>query len=82
MGAAVDYEEVTKDPGFVLNDHTNWGTVKSDYGKAIKEVVLNFSNLFNPEDNLLKDGKIPAVQVYRTFEGDLALGNYGYHISN
>jgi hypothetical protein len=80
MGAAVDDEEVTKDPRYILNDKTNWGTVKSDYGKAIEEVVVNFYNLFNPGDNLLEPGKIPAFQVYPTFEGDLALGNYGYQI--
>jgi pimeloyl-ACP methyl ester carboxylesterase len=80
MGAAIDDEEVTKNPKYILNDFTNWGTVKSDYGNAIEEEVVNFYNLFSPEDNLFEPSKIPAFEVYPSFEGDSALGNSGYQI--
>ncbi len=77
MGAAVDDEEVAKDPKYILNDFTNWGTVKSDYGKAIEEVVINFYNLYNPEDLIFEPNIIPAFEVYPSFEGDSALGQSG-----
>lgn len=77
MGAAVDNEEVTKDPRYILNDKTNWGTVKSDYGKDIEEEVLNFSVLFSPEDNLFQPNENPAFEIYPSFEGDSALGQSG-----
>lgn len=37
MGAALDNEEVSKNPENILSDLTNWGTVKSGYG----EVYMN-----------------------------------------
>jgi hypothetical protein len=49
LGAAVDDEEVSKYPQDILDDLTNWGTLKSDYGVAIEEEVVKFYNLFNPE---------------------------------
>jgi len=80
MGAAIDDEEVAKDPKFILNDTTNWGTVKSDYGKAIEQEVLNFYILFSPEDNLFQPNEIPAFEIYPSFEGDSALGHLGYQV--
>jgi hypothetical protein len=81
LGAAVDNEEVSKHPRDILDDKTNWGTAKSDYGEAIENEVGKFYNLFNPRDNALKPNLNPALQVYPKFEGDLALGQSGYQIS-
>jgi hypothetical protein len=53
MGAAVDDEEVSKNPQDILGDLTNWGTAKSDYGEAIQEEVVKFYNLYNTKDKLL-----------------------------
>jgi pimeloyl-ACP methyl ester carboxylesterase len=78
MGAAVDDEEVTKDPKNILSDFTNWGTVKSDYGTAIEKVVVNFYNLHNPEDYIFEPNVTPAYEIYPAFEGDSALGQSGY----
>ena len=80
LGAAVDDEEVSKNPKDVLDDFTNWGTTKSDYGLAIEKVVDQFYNLFNPEDNVFEPNpKYPysPAQIYPSFEGDLALGFKG-----
>ena len=77
LGAAVDDEEVSKYPQDILDDLTNWGTLKSDYGVAIEDEVINFSNLYNPEDNIFQPNpKYPFLpfQTYPSFEGDLALG--------
>ena len=77
MGAAVDNEEVSKYQQDILNDPTNWGKVKSAYGKAIEKVVTNFYNLYNPEDNVLEPRLV--FQIYPSYEfGDLALGQSGY----
>ena len=77
MGAAVDNEEVSKLQQDVLNDPTNWGSVKSAYGKAIEKVVTDFYNLYNPEDNVLEPRVV--FQIYPSYElGDLALGQSGY----
>jgi hypothetical protein len=46
LGAAVDDEEVSTNPIDILNDPTNLGTPKSDYGQAIEVVVTNFTNFF------------------------------------
>jgi Alpha/beta hydrolase of unknown function (DUF900) len=79
LGAAVDNEEVSKNPGDILIDQTNWGTAKSDYGQAIEEEVINFYNLFSPPDNLLEPNlKKPFESIYPSFEADLALGQSGY----
>lgn len=80
LGAAVDDEEISKDPQDVLNDLTNWGTVKTDYGSAIEEEVDKFYNLFNPKDNVFEPNSeypFSPVQIYPSFEGDLALGFKG-----
>jgi pimeloyl-ACP methyl ester carboxylesterase len=71
LGAAVDNEEVTMNPGDILVDKTNWGSPKSDYGGAIQEEVMRFYNLYNPKDNVFE-------LIYPLFEGDFALGQSGY----
>ncbi|MDQ3971709.1 MAG: alpha/beta hydrolase [Thermoproteota archaeon] len=80
LGAAVDDEEISKNPQDILDDLTNWGTLKSDYGSAIEEEVVDFYNLFNPKDNIFEPMLIPAFQIYPSFEGDLALGYNGSQI--
>jgi len=83
MGAAVDNEEVSKDPQDILNDQTNWGTVKSDYGEDIQHEVVEFYNLHNPHDKVLGPNPInpfSPLQIYPSFEGDLALGQNGSQI--
>ena len=77
MGAAVDDEEVSKNPLDIDGD----ATIKRAYGKAIQEEVVRFYNLYNPQDNVLQqqpflqDGYI--YQIYPFFENDLALGQSG-----
>jgi pimeloyl-ACP methyl ester carboxylesterase len=71
MGAAVDDEEVSKNPLDISNDPTNANTVKFAYGKAIQGEVARFYNLFDPEDNLLQI----IYPVYKA--DDTALGQYG-----
>jgi hypothetical protein len=80
MGAAVDNEEISKNPKDILNDRTNWNTLKSDYGEDIQSEVITFYNLFNPKDNAFEPNSInpfSPFQVYPSFEGDLALGQNG-----
>jgi esterase/lipase superfamily enzyme len=50
LGTAIDDEEISKNSSEVLNDFANWGTLKSDYGKAIEDEVTSFNNYFNPSD--------------------------------
>lgn len=47
MGAAVDNEEVSKDPNDILTDTTNSDTnkIKSAFGEAIENEVIRFYNL-------------------------------------
>lgn len=77
MGAAVDDEEVSKNPLDIDGD----SAIKHAYGKAIQDEVVRFYNLYNPEDNMLQpqpfqqDGYI--YQIYPFFENDLALGQSG-----
>jgi pimeloyl-ACP methyl ester carboxylesterase len=79
MAAAVDNEEVSIYPGDILNDPTNWGSPKSDYGKAIQEEVIEFDNLFSTRDNMLEPNLTnPFNQIYPYFEADWALGQSGY----
>jgi len=73
LGAAVDDEEITTNPRDMLDDRTNWGSPKSDYGKAIQDEVARFYNLYNPKDNVLE-------QIYPLFEGDFALGRSGHQV--
>jgi len=48
MGAAVDDEEVSKNP----NDIDGDSIIKYTYGKAIQQEVDRFYNLYDPEDNI------------------------------
>ena len=82
MGAAVDDEEVSNRSEFITIDQTNWGSPKSDYGQAIEAEVTNFTNLFSSNDSLLRPNLNPALTLYPTFEGDLALGQSGYQKNN
>jgi hypothetical protein len=81
MGSAVDDEEVSTNPQDILIDQTNWGTPKSDYGHAIEDQVINFSNLFSSQDNMLEpnpQNPYYPFQIYPSFETDRALGQSGY----
>lgn len=85
MGAAVDDEEVSKNPMDVSNDTSNVTSVKFAYGEPIQEEVVRFYNFFNPEDNVLQPRPFyPAdiyYEVYPFFEKDAALGLSGYQTS-
>jgi pimeloyl-ACP methyl ester carboxylesterase len=82
MGAAVDNEEVSKNQQDIINDATNWDTIKTTaYGQAIQEEVVKFYNLYNPKDSILKPNPIYPFypfQIYPSYEGDWALGQSGY----
>lgn len=81
MGAAVDNEEVSKIKRDIDIDGTNWNTIKSNYGQAIEEVVQDFYNLYNPEDNAFEPNPVypfDPSQIYPSYEGDWALGQTGY----
>jgi hypothetical protein len=79
MAAAVDNEEVSMYPSDILNDPTNWGSPKSDYGKAIQEEVIEFDNLLSTKDDVLEPNLTnPFDQIYPYFEADWALGQSGY----
>ena len=52
LGAAVDDEEVSKNPQDILTDLTNENTVKYAYGDVIEGQVTKFYNLFDSEDNV------------------------------
>jgi hypothetical protein len=84
MGAAVDNEEVSKNPQDIVGDLTNWGTAKLDYGMAIQEEVNKFYNLYNSKYKVLgpnSTNPFSLYQVYPSFEGDLALGQNGSQTS-
>jgi hypothetical protein len=81
MGAAVDNEEIAKNPSYIINDpfalldvdewYDAYG-IKSGYGNAIEAEVVKFYNLFNREDNSLE-----ALTLYKFYEQDEALGLQG-----
>jgi len=77
LGAAVDNEEVTTNPKYIVEDKTNWGSPKSDYGQAIQEEVVNFYNLYSKEDNVLEPYPETSLPIYPLFESDFALGQNG-----
>jgi hypothetical protein len=81
MGAAVDDEEIAKSPSYIIEnpllllDTNEWYDaygIKSAYGSAIEKEVVNFYNLFNPQDNSLQ---LPLL--YPFYEQDDALGRLG-----
>ena len=66
-------------PEDILIDETNWSSPKSDYGQAIGEEVIRFSNLFSSKDNMLKPHpELPSLPIYPIFESDFAVGQSGY----
>ena len=79
LGAAVDNEEVSKNPLDIDGD----STLKHAYGKAIQDEVVRFYNLYSPEDNMLQpkpfkpDNYIYELYPSSFFENDLALGQSG-----
>jgi hypothetical protein len=79
MGAAVDNEEVSKDPNDILTDSTNFDIdkIKSAFGEAIESEVVKFYNLFNPEDDILGPTKTLMPIIYTANEKDSALGKNG-----
>jgi hypothetical protein len=78
MGAAVDDEEVSKNPSDITDDNSR---IKSAYGEAIQAEVIRFYNLHNPEGNMLQPYPFfpdnPVYNVYPFFENDTALGQAG-----
>ena len=50
MEAGID-NEVSMNPQDRFSDQTNWGTIKSDYGKAIENTMVKFYNLVNSKDS-------------------------------
>jgi hypothetical protein len=86
MGAAVDNEEVSKNPSYIdkiqpilnnmtqlMNSISEWYDIygiKSSYGKVIETEVNKFYNLFDPKDKAL-------IRDYAKNEYDNALGLTG-----
>ena len=68
MGAAVDNEEVTKNPFDIVKDPMNGyninviemkypiilDKIKYSYGQAVEDEVEEFYNLYNPKDDSLE----------------------------
>jgi hypothetical protein len=93
MGAAVDDDEVSK----AASDVTSLDGIKSAYGEAIEDEVLEFYNLVNQEDDALEPGDVntlpwlPTYSSWNTveiqpvyypyYEHDLALGQRGIQAS-
>ena len=80
MGAAVDDEKISKNPFDI--DHGLFDDGKI-YGTAIERNVVNFYNLYNPEDDMLERVDQMEEQTddqpmfYPRFERDDALGSLG-----
>lgn len=80
MGAAIDDEKVSKNPLDV--DHGLYDDGKV-YGTAIEGNVVEFYNLYNPEDDMLESVDQIEQQTddqprfYPRFENDNALGSLG-----
>jgi pimeloyl-ACP methyl ester carboxylesterase len=73
MGAAVDSEEVSTNPGDIPDEFPPFidaAGIKSAYRESIQDQVVRFYNLFDPEDNALQFD-------YPFFDGDSALGQFG-----
>ena len=70
LGAAVDNEEVSKFKRDIDIDGTNWNTIKTNYGQAIEQVVKEFYNFHNPEDNAFEPNPIypfDPFQIYPSY---------------
>ncbi len=80
MGAAVDDEEVSKNPNDNHDSNYDDGIV---YGDAIEKHVQKFYNLYNPEDDMLERVDLweqvtdLQTEVYPSYENDDALGSLG-----
>lgn len=80
IGAAVDDEKLSQDHSDI--DHSPFDDGKV-YGNAIERNVVNFTNLYNPEDDRLE--KVDQLEqqtdnqidVYPYYERDNALGSWG-----
>jgi hypothetical protein len=93
MGAAVDDDEISKDPSEVIS----LDGIKSAYGEAIEDEVLEFYNLVNHQDDALEPGFInlffwlapftiwnPSEKqpvYYPYYEQDLSVGQSGFQSS-
>jgi hypothetical protein len=93
MGAAVDDDEISKDPSEVIS----LDGIKSAYGEAIEDEVLEFYNLVNHQDDALEPGFInlffwlapftiwnPSEKqpvYYPYYEQDLSVGQSGIQSS-
>jgi len=74
MGAAVDDEEISKNPSDNNNSEYDDGIV---YGDAIEKYVNEFYNLYNSEDDMLeRRDPDEGTEVYPFFEKDDALGSW------
>jgi hypothetical protein len=87
MGAAVDDEEISRNPSDTEDSPKDDAIV---YGQAIEEEVAHFYNLYNPEDDALEPGYFNQWYFdcsfnyseqqpiyYPCFEQDFALGQEG-----
>lgn len=82
IGAAVDDEKVSQDWSDIDSNSFDDGKV---YGNAIERNVVNFTNLYNPEDDMLERVTLDALEqqmdnqpeFYPRFEKDDALGSLG-----
>jgi hypothetical protein len=72
MGAAVDDELVSRNPSDTGDSFFDDGIV---YGSYIQNEVVNFFNLYDLHDNMLK-----PPYLYPTLEGDFALGYHGKQV--
>ena len=85
MGAAVDDEEVSKNPNDNRNSRYDDGVV---YGDAIENHVNKFYNLYNPEDDMLERVDVEEqrtdvqTNIYPSYEEDDALGSWGLQNSS
>jgi pimeloyl-ACP methyl ester carboxylesterase len=73
MGAAIDDEEISKNPD---DNQDSTFDDRIVYGDAIENHVEKFYNLFNPQDNRLRWARTPYT-YYPSYEWDTALGNLG-----
>jgi pimeloyl-ACP methyl ester carboxylesterase len=96
MGAAVDNDEISKNPDDVFD--SNYDNTKFAFGEAIERTVSKFYNLVNAEDDVLESGGITydwfgnlfylpynvienQPVYYPYYEQDLALGQSGIQSS-
>jgi len=85
MGAAVDDEEVSKNPKDIDDEKLYDATLKFAYGQVIEDEVKSFYNLYDSEDNMLQPHPFPIIDmnysIYPNAEKDTALGQVPYQMS-